>query len=575
MPPSTVHLPNGQTLTVTPVFGGLYFKSNELQTGAQPHAFPAGWTIQIHSEDDEDEDGPQPSTAAHSSPHQNQYPGEENERRIHRFKTPTLKNDHIFISSISNPSSNDFRPPTSPTRQIASMTWATLWWYFHQPAPSPYLATAASKSTPEEGRPKGEWRVNIDRAGIFKGKHLLPKLERMGLIASEDSSVGIDPEDGVVSAGESWTSMFVSRRSFWQLDARIYLFTLPPLQPASPYPAVSPSNSRPASPNRNSTLSINENSAPGTPALHSTHGSNSGLWRSATPPGPFTSGSHLPTFYPPPPVQYTNTNGTRHPIRPKPPRQGETFYTRYIPSLGQYLSFRIASLSSKPCQYRGPLGSNTTDATLSPGVRDSLRSGATGTPTSVPSSETNSLAAISRMNLEDRDTTQLNDVELLHKWMNDPRVAYSWGEQGPLSHQRAFLEHGLTSKHSFPVIGCFDGRPFGFFEIYWVKEDRLAAHLGGSIGRAGDWDRGLHVLVGEQEFRGSHRVKVWLSALIHYCWLADMRTGNIMMEPRVDNHKLKRYLEEAGFHKEKEVAFSHKQSNLMVISRDAWEAPAI
>jgi hypothetical protein len=53
----------------------------------------------------------------------------------------------------------------------------------------------------------------------------------------------------------------------------------------------------------------------------------------------------------------------------------------------------------------------------------------------------------------------------------------------------------------------------------------------------GDYDRGFHCLVGEQEFRGEHRVKVWLSALVHYLWLADNRTETVMLEPRVDNDK--------------------------------------
>ena len=44
-------------------------------------------------------------------------------------------------------------------------------------------------------------------------------------------------------------------------------------------------------------------------------------------------------------------------------------------------------------------------------------------------------------------------------------------------------------------------------------------------------------LVGEQEFRGPHRAKVWLSALVHYFWLADNRTDTVMLEPRVDNEK--------------------------------------
>ena len=427
-------------------------------------------------------------------------------------------------------------------RQIAMMLWATLWWYFHQPEPSPYLLTNASTRTPEEGRPKGEWRVNINREGILKGKHLLPKLERMGLIASEDSAVGLDPDDGVKSSGEGWSKMFVSQRSFWQLDARIYLFTLSPTgQANSPYPSISPANSRTTSPNRNSTLYSSRGGESEATSLQAATAIAPHLSRNNTPPGPFTSGSHLPTFYPPPPLQYTFTNGIRHPIRPKPPRQGETFYTRFIPSLGQYLSFRVASLSPNPVLYRGPKSTDPVN------VRDSYRSGhntpgASASGYHTPTTSDSAVPTLRGLSLEDQQqraeteagTAQMSDIDLLHKWMNDPRVAYSWGEDGERSHQKAFLEMGLSSRHSFPVIGCFDGKPFAFFEIYWVKEDRLAAQLGG---QCGDWDRGLHVLVGEQEFRGQHRVKVWLSALIHYCWLADLRTEVVMMEPRVDNEK--------------------------------------
>ncbi|QIW99416.1 hypothetical protein AMS68_004934 [Peltaster fructicola] len=462
---------------------------------------------------------------------------------IHRFKTPSLNNDHLFISSISNPSSSDFKPVTSPTRQIAMMLWATLWWYFHQPAPEPYVSTAASASTPDAGKPKGEWRIYINREGIFKGKHLLPKLERMGLITSEDSSVGIDPEAGAGrDTGIGFERCFVSRRSFWQLDARIYLFTMAPT--ASPFPIISPSNSRPSSPSRTPPLAMTPRNA------------EDMQWRSATPPGPFSSTSRLPTFYPPAPLQYTFTGNIRHPIRPKPSRQGEVVYTRFVPSLEQYISFRVATLSQRPVLHRGPTGASFAETQLAPGTRESLR--AAFSDTSVPTVSA--------------DTLNMTDLQLLHKWMNDPRVSASWGEQGDISHQEAFLKHGLESRHSIPVIGCFDGKPFGYFEVYWVKEDKLASHLGGNCG---DWDRGLHVLVGEQEFRGAHRVKVWLSALVHYCLLADMRTTAIYMEPRVDNQKVKQYCEEVGFHKEREVTFPHKQSNLMKITREAWDAPAL
>ena len=302
--------------------------------------------------------------------------------------------------------------------------------------------------------------------------------------------------------------MFVSRSSFWQLDPRIFLFTLSPTQ-HSPFPGASPYPSRPSSPNRESTPVPCPRPDPTTGDA-----SQHGFWSPQT-PGPFASGSHLPTYYPPPPPQYIFTNSIRHPIRPKPPAQGSTFYTRYIPSVGQYLSFRTASLSAKSPTYRGPTSC-----------------GSGGAPNFLPPTSGLSsamLPTLGNINIHPCDT------DLLHDWMNQPRVSAAWGVSGPQPTQEAFIASGLNDRHSFPVIGCWDGKPFGYFEIYWVKEDQLGRHLTGSD--VNDWDRGFHALVGEQEFRGEHRVKVWLSALVHYCWLADYRTQRVLVEPRTDNKK--------------------------------------
>jgi hypothetical protein len=487
----------------------LYFKANDVDS---QQIFPPGWTIVLHSEDADQHEATETSTSATA---QNEATAPK-KTHTHRFKVPSLRNDHLFISSISNPASDNFRPANSPTRQIAMMLWATLWWYFHQPEPAPQMTTSASANTAEAGKPKGDWRVNINREGIFAGKHLFPKLERMGLIATEDSTVGLDPEDGTASSHEGWTKMFVSRKTFWQLDPRIYLYQLPSLSGLRS-PIASPTPSRPASPNP----SLREENA----HVQST---TTPTYRPGAPPGPYGSSSHLPTFYPPAPTQYTFSNHIRHPIRPKPPRQGEVFYTRYIPSLEQTLSFRVASLSKRPAHPPPPPPPSdpSTRDTNSPARKDLLRvSGAPAEPTTTtPPNPTDAT-----------DTLLMTDPQLLHKWMNDRRVAASWGESGPLSHQEAFLRTNLTSRHSFPVIGSFDGKPFGYFEIYWVKEDRLGGYIGGD--GVGEWDRGLHVLVGEQEFRGPHRIKVWLSALVHCCFLADARTQAVWMEPRVDNEK--------------------------------------
>ncbi|KAI9673190.1 MAG: hypothetical protein M1817_003053 [Caeruleum heppii] len=534
MAPTTVHLPNGQTISVTPAFGGFFFKSNDLNT--HQAAFPPGWTVQIHTEDDAEDH--QVPWKGHVDQPALDLPSRK--QHVHRFAAPTVRHDSLFISSLSNPSSTEFKPATSPTRQIAMMLWATLYWYFHLPEPDCRLATTASAKTAEAGKPQVDWRVSVKREGVFRGKNLLQKLERMGLIASEDSCVGTEVDE---RTGEGWQDMFISRRTFWQLDPRIFLFTLSPTI-HSPYATGSPYPSRPGSPsNGGAGTPRPENQGEATALANS-----QGLWAPST-PGPFASASHLPTYFPPPPLQYTFTGDVRHPVRSKPPRQGETFYTRFIPSLDQYLSLRVASISGKPPAHLGP--------TASP--MGSL-------------SRPNSTILDSSLTMASLLHSDSSDVESLHKWMNEPRVSKFWGEDGPQSHQEAFLRTSLQSRHSFPAIGCWDGRPFGFFEIYWVREDRLGRYLAGE----GDaWDRGIHGLIGEQEFRGFHRVQVWLSALVHYCFLADNRTQNVYLEPRVDNTRFIDYLQQAGFYKEKEVTFPHKQSALMRIKREAWEAPAL
>ncbi|KAH6673119.1 siderophore biosynthesis protein-like protein [Halenospora varia] len=547
---SVVHLPNGQNLTVIPVFGGFFFKSNELNLHSS--VFPAGWTVILQSEDygeDHDEDISNEAELAGMPP-------KEQRRHIHPFKKPTLQNDNLFISSISNPSSSEFKAPTSPTRQIAMMLWASLYWYFHQPEPETYLNTPASKNTPDGGKPRGEWRINIKREGVLRGRNLIQKLERMGLIASNDSSVGVNPEE---NTAEGWSEMYTSRRTFWQLSAKLFLFTLTPTIGSS-FPG-SPYGSRPSSPVRGE----HRNNSPKQPEF-SEHASvaNSGLW-SPSAPGPFSSGSHLPTYFPPPPLQYTMSSGVRHPVRPKPPRQGEMFYTRYIPSVGQYIAFRAASLSPRPVAYNGPT------STLLPPKHHHTTSSLSSLPAHI------SVASIADVNPpsptpDTDDTSMMSDLQLLNKWMNIPRVSEFWGCSGPQSTQEEFLRTNLTSNHSFPAIGLWDGKPFGYFEIYWVKEDILGRHLGDA---AQDYDRGFHVLIGEEEFRGKHRVKSWATSIAQWAFVQDYRTNAVVLEPRIDNERFIAHLHDTGFLKEREITFPHKQSAFVKLRRENFEAPFI
>lgn len=496
---STVRLPNGSTFTVSPIYGGVAFRSIDGRTS--PNTLPPGWSIIINTEmasegsdsprsppvfslDDDDSSPRHSSNLSNSQASTPRSSGCEHSR----FVKPTVNRDSLFISYLSLPSSCEYKPADSPTRQIAMMLWATLWWYFHLEEPDSHVLTRQSSLTPIHGRPKIDWRVYIRKEGVLKGRNLMPKLERMGLIASEDSCVGLNG---------GYCDMFVSRRSFWQLDPRIFLFSL-----------------RPAT---TGVMSSAQQTPPLQPVLKEGHSRHAGILAdsSSSPASPFYSSSYFPTYFPPPPPQYTFTDDIRHPIRPKPPRQGEVFYTRYIPSLAQTLSLRVPSV---------PM---TSRMSLLDGIQRRHRKSTS--VTSLPGIE-----SIEKSRESAADRGQETDLETLHRWMNNPRVNSAWGLGGSTPIQERFLQEKMSDRHLFPCYGCLDGVPFGYFEVYWLKEDRLSRSLPGPVD---NWDRGIRALIGKDDFTGSHRTQVWLSALVHFCWLSDSRTQTVVTEPRVDNTK--------------------------------------
>ncbi len=167
-----------------------------------------------------------------------------------------------------------------------------------------------------------------------------------------------------------------------------------------------------------------------------------------------------------------------------------------------------------------------------------------------------------RKTLSFRVANPAQDAERFTRWMNDPRVDYFWEQRGSLATQTAYLVRQLNDKHAFALIGCFDDNPFGYFEIYWAAEDRIGRHYCWQ-----PYDRGLHLLVGEQEWRGAHYVQSWLRGLTHYLLLDESRTQRIVLEPRADNHRLFRHLEPAGYQTRKEFDFPHKRSRLVMTQR--------
>ena len=158
-----------------------------------------------------------------------------------------------------------------------------------------------------------------------------------------------------------------------------------------------------------------------------------------------------------------------------------------------------------------------------------------------------------------------NDLQRFNKWQNSSRVAAFWQEEGDLEQHRRYLQGLHDDPRVLPLIGCFDDQPFAYFEAYWAKEDHIAPFYA-----VDDYDRGIHMLVGEEDHRGPHKVASWLSALTHYLFLDEPRTQRVVAEPRADNVRMIGHMQSQGYHREKEFDFPHKRAALMVQSREVF-----
>jgi acetyl CoA:N6-hydroxylysine acetyl transferase len=198
------------------------------------------------------------------------------------------------------------------------------------------------------------------------------------------------------------------------------------------------------------------------------------------------------------PLRYTQSNGITHPVRPKNPEG--TIYERHFPQIDMTFSLRTA----------------------------------------------------------DPDA----DSAIFSEWMNLDRVAYFWDQRGTQAEHAAYLKERREDEHMHPMIGYFDGKPFGYFEFYWAKEDRL-----GPFYDAGDFDRGLHLLIGDAQFQSSGKLKAWWSGVLHFMFIDDPRTERLVGEPRVDHVRHIAYMHRMGFHTLKEFDFPHKRAALTMIER--------
>ncbi|KAH9852485.1 acyl-CoA N-acyltransferase [Lenzites betulinus] len=173
-----------------------------------------------------------------------------------------------------------------------------------------------------------------------------------------------------------------------------------------------------------------------------------------------------------------------HPLRPPKPAPGELLYRRYVPSLGQTLEFVYLDVEG---------GADV---------------------------------------VECEGETVSRQLATFHRWHNSDHVNRGWGERGSLEKHREYMRAVMADPGVLPVMMCWDGELMGYAELVYIKENHVAPYIPGG---AWEYDRGLHILVGEEKYRGIHRSKAWISAIHHFLFLSDPRTERVIGEPKAVN----------------------------------------
>ena len=156
------------------------------------------------------------------------------------------------------------------------------------------------------------------------------------------------------------------------------------------------------------------------------------------------------------------------------------------------------------------------------------------------------------------------DVGLLHDWLHADHVRPWWDDvAAPPARLAAYLERQTGGGHSRGLVVELGERPVGYVEVYWTARDMLAACYD-----AGEYDQGVHVLLGPPDVQGHGLGPALLDTLACRLLADEPATERIVAEPDARNVRARRAFARAGFQARGEIDLPGKRAVLMVRDRD-------
>ena len=167
-----------------------------------------------------------------------------------------------------------------------------------------------------------------------------------------------------------------------------------------------------------------------------------------------------------------------------------------------------------------------------------------------------------------RQATLERDLGRLHAWLGSDHVKPYWQLDEPLPAFRDSLAAKLDDDHLTPYIGCLDHVPMSYWECYWAAEDDVATHYD-----AAPTDRGVHLLIGPEEYLGEGYAAPLLQAVVGMLFRRP-ETARVIAEPDARNERVLQVFERCGFERRAEFHFEEagKDAVLVVCDRDRFES---